>query len=99
MGEAERQWGSARGRDEICAGTRIVREGGEGGVVASRYPQEYKEGSIKKAQKKKKKKNVVQLWTWAGAQARIALFRIRASGRFQEEEEKKTQDEGRAKIG
>ena len=49
MGEAERQWGSARGRDEICAGTRIVREGGEGGVVASRYPQEYKEGSIKKA--------------------------------------------------
>ena len=46
-----------------------------------------------------KKKNVVQLWSWAGAQARIALFRIRASGRFQEEEEKKTQNEGRAKIG
>ena len=98
MGEAERQWGSARGRDEICAGTRIVREGGEGGVVASRYPQEYKEGSIKNTLFLKKK-NVVQLWTWAGAQARIALFRIRASGRFQEEEEKKTQDEGRAKIG
>ena len=49
--------------------------------------------------KKKKKKNVVQLWSWAGAQARIALFRIRASGRFQEEEEKKTQNEGMAKIG
>ena len=47
MGEAERQWWSARGRDEFCAGTRIVREGGEGGVVASRYPQENKEGSIK----------------------------------------------------
>ena len=55
MGEAETQWWSARGRDEFCAGTRIVREGGEGGVVASRYPQENKEGSIKMHIKKKKK--------------------------------------------
>ena len=54
MGEAERQWWSARGRDEFCAGTRIVREGGEGGVVASRYPQENKEGSIKVHIKKKR---------------------------------------------
>ena len=46
-----------------------------------------------------KKEKVVQLWSWAVAQARIALFRIRASGRFQEEEEKKTQNEGMAKIG
>ena len=59
MGEAETQWWSARGRDEFCAGTRIVREGGEGGVVASRYPQENKEGSIKMHIKKKKKKKTL----------------------------------------
>ena len=49
--------------------------------------------------KKKTKKTLFSFGRGQGAQARIALFRIRASGRFQEEEEKKTQNEGMAKIG
>ena len=107
MDRVERKWAKRRGSGgqregetrSVRAHALCVKEEREVWWLLVTHKNTRRAASKKHIKKKKKKKNVVQLWTWAGAQARIALFRIRASGRFQEEEEKKTQDEGRAKIG